>query len=438
MEACATADRLRALENRVKKTLEKLTARVKSIPSCGTMDYYMPDVRSPAPAVKDPTYPEYFAYYWGMVDPDLLSTKTPVWCGQPNTSVPYWCTQVAQHRTVFLGKLVVPSDYIQSLQWIAQQKTIENVFIFMNFSYDAATLQWVTEWQKTHNKIKAIYVADEPILNGISRSPTGLNNLVSAVQKLKAIPAFADVKFACCFSGGGVTGAVEPMGVTKFLTAFHQKQADIDWVGFDSYFGGTAPTDLKKAWNVGGTIWDDQGWLETANMLRATVDKLPWQNKPRIFVVPQVMQPAADPLLRANQVASYVWNKLIINWGLTNNAVAIIPFRVFLAKMDSAYVGKLTNPSNPAINFVFLEKTRKNVDSGEGLQKCAEDCDQSIRGESMYPLSLLDCKPPGKICGAFYGATDGVDYCCASTYKKNQGWVKTDPTEQSSLCCVMP
>ena len=402
---------------------------------------------SPPPAPVE--YPEYFAYFWGTADP----LNGNLWCGNPSDHyVRNGCVMAADHQTVFIqNQDWTAKNYMYALDWAAKQPKIKNVFISMNFTRTdcittdttTACIESVTAWQKTHKKIKAIYIADEPILN---ETPVG--DLVKNVKQIKVIPAFCNVKFFVCFATPSLK---DPATVTAFLKAFHDADADIDWVGFDFYlsthYGTISPQTLMKSWNHGGGGTDPDpkaaktgGYLNFADTLKVAVDGLPWVGKkPRYFVVPQLniwsdAKGNNTSALQINQLTSFMWNKLIINWGLINNAVAIIPFMTDLNSMGSpAYVSQLEQYSFS--NFKFLEETRHNVENGEGLQKCDQLCaGPGPLSDSMYPLSVLACADGN--CGTFYrGGNDGYDYCCASTYKKGQGWVASNKKEKSTLCC---
>jgi hypothetical protein len=67
--------------------------------------------------------------------------------------------------------------------------------------------------------------------------------------------------------------------------------------------------------------------------------------------------------------------------GLRNNVVAIMPFLFQLSMMqDPAAVNALAFDTN----FTFLEDVRRQVETGEGLQRCDKAC--ITQGEGHWPM----------------------------------------------------
>ena len=380
--------------------------------------------------VDDASYPEYFAYYWGMTDP--YAGTNGLWCGNPklpNGVAIQGCDMISKHQTVFLShrEWDPPGNYMLALNWVAEQPAIKNVFISMNFVKGAAA---VAEWQKQHGKIKAIYVEDEPLWN--SRPPIDRGKAITALigdaLRVRAIPAFANTPLFCTFAYASLRD--EPQACAGMLSAFSSSRVPIDWVGFDQYVYSTAIGDVQKQWSE---------YLIYATRLKNIVGKL--SHPTRMFVVPQLSgydesNPKNDYIFGKSfsqylpKLTSRVWNSLIINWGLQNNAVAIIPFISLLSMMQKpANVSALTAAPPSPTNYTFLEEVRSDVEMGKGLQKCG-----AVSGAnplSTYPLPTTACKEGDSYCSDWYqGGNAGAQSCTATTYNGSQ-WV----SDANATCC---
>ena len=360
------------------------------------------------------SYPEYFAYYQGMVDP--YAGINELWC-RNNTSI-YGCdNMIKSHKTVFLThrSWVPSSNYIKSLNWIASQKAIENVFVGLNITDDNGVFNQICTWQKKYNKIKAVYIADEPVSNKSDK-----NLLLTSIKKLKSKGSgFEDVKLFCVFAYPVLSNTCF-YEVTSFIRFFSTNEFPIDWIGFDYYCQDTGVDDVIRDW---------ENYKVYANNLKQIAASS--NPQPKLIVVPQLAV-GKNFGERSQQLTSFIWNKLIINWGLRNNVVAIIPFIFLLSMMEIPENRKeLTHYSYSP--FTHLEDTRKAIENGEGLIICNENCKIDADMDNIYPLQSFNCE--AGICGEYYlGGNENEDYCCSYTYKKDNGWVyNTD----NNLCCVL-
>ena len=361
------------------------------------------------------SYPEYFTYYWGMVDPSAGTNG--LWCGNPDATSIYGCNNmINSHKTVFLthrSNAYSSSNYIKSLDWIASYPAIENVFVGLNITQYDSVFSQICTWQKKYNKIKAVYIADEPVSNKSDK-----NLLLTSIKKLKSKGSgFEDVKLFCVFAYPVLSNTCF-YEVTSFIRFFSTNEFPIDWIGFDYYCQDTGVDDVIRDW---------ENYKVCANILKQVAASS--NPQPKLIVVPQLAV-GKNFGERSQQLTSFIWNKLIINWGLRNNVVAIIPFIFLLSMMEIPENRKeLTHYSYSP--FTHLEDTRKAIDNGEGLIICNEN--STIDMDNMYPLQSFNCE--AGICGAYYlGGNKNIDYCCSYTYKKDNGWVyNTD----NNLCCVL-
>ena len=432
MPGCATNDELRLLTESTQNSLQQLILSVNSMNSCHT-------VGASAPGVA--VGPKYFAYYYGPTDPNAGANN--LWCGrtlqQPvppgQEQEPVGCTTVfAKHKTVFLmignGAL-----YAEALGWVSSSSAIENVFIFVNFAFNMSSFKPVLEWQKKHKKIKAIYIADEPILNKTTPGIPGFDLLVNGLNLVKQSGAFQDTKLFCTFSEFGLGSQ---RGPADFLTTLNQAGHQVDWIGYDYYYAPAVCAnnpffDIKGEWTR---------YLKFADLLLQIQQTVAWN--PKLFVIPQLsgydVQNDKDSFVFGKRMSnpdcdmiSVIWNKLIINWGIRHDVVAIIPFISILAM----YQSPTSFDWSTSHNHGFLEKTRKQIESGHEWQRCGPAClDQGVSADPNYMYPVQDSQCVHGACTEFYPSSGG-DYCCAETYDKNNEWVISPSPLDEHLCCSL-